>query len=85
MAEVERQQLFKLSLQGKFMFKLSFCAVWGVEINDGGRRIQRLFWQLFSYFPIFLESLVCGQEREEDLNGSQKMTKIENLAFSRIS
>ena len=72
MAEVERQQLFKLSLQSKFMFKLSFCAVLCVEINDGGRGIQRLFWQLFPYFPIFLESLVCGQEREEDLNGSQK-------------
>ena len=70
MAEVERQQLFKL--QGEFMFKFSFSAVSGVEINDGGRVIQRLFWQLLPYFPIFLESLVCGQEREEDVNGSQK-------------
>ena len=72
MAEVERQQLFILSLQGEFMFKFSFCAVLGVEINVGGRGIQRLFWQLFPYFPIFLESLVCRQEREEDVNGSQK-------------
>ena len=72
MAEDERQQLFKLSLQGELMFKFSFCAVSGVEINDGGRGIQRLFWQLFPYFPIFLESLVCRQEREEDVNGSQK-------------
>ena len=54
------------------MFKFSFCAVLGVEINDGGRGIQRLFWQLFPYFPIFSESLVCGQEREKDSNGSQK-------------
>ena len=51
MAEVERQQLFKLSLHSKFMFKFSFCAVSGVEINDGGRGIQRLFWQFFPYFP----------------------------------
>ena len=53
MAEVERQQLLKLSLQGKFMFKFSFCAVSGVEINDGGRGIQRLFWQLFLIFQYF--------------------------------
>ena len=47
-------------------------AVSGVEINEGGRGIQRLFWQLFPYFPIFLESLLCRQERENDVNGSQK-------------
>ena len=44
-------------------------AVSGVEINEGGRGIQR---QLFPYFPTFLESLLCRQERENDVNGSQK-------------
>ena len=48
----------------------SGCAVSGVEINEGGRGIQMLFWQLFPYFPIFLESLLCGQKREKDVNGS---------------
>ena len=61
------REFFTLSMQD---FGLN--AVLGIEINEGERGIQSLFWQLFPYFPIFLESLLCRQEREKDVNGSPK-------------